>query len=151
MAYVIGAVVLMTFLFAFIAFTGSARRGNLYRRTEKALSSGQIEETLYEFIQEGQKLAAVKLIREACGIGLKEAKEFVDKRFAGQDVSLPPLVSQSPKGAPAPAPLPEATSPSEEVRKLYLAGKKIAAIKLYREETGVGLREAKEMVESIDS
>ena len=37
---------------------------------------------------------------------------------------------------------------SAAVRQLADEGRKIEAIKLYREQTGVGLREAKEMVES---
>ena len=36
-----------------------------------------------------------------------------------------------------------------EVAKLMNAGQKIQAIKLYREQTGVGLKEAKEYVESL--
>lgn len=37
----------------------------------------------------------------------------------------------------------------EEVRRLAEAGKKIQAIKLYRELTGSGLRDAKEAVDAI--
>jgi hypothetical protein len=36
-----------------------------------------------------------------------------------------------------------------EVRELMKAGQKIQAIKLYREQTGVGLKEAKDYVESL--
>ena len=39
---------------------------------------------------------------------------------------------------------------SEAVESALLAGRKIEAIKLYREEHGVGLREAKEAVEAIE-
>jgi hypothetical protein len=39
-------------------------------------------------------------------------------------------------------------APSEPVKVLASAGRKIEAIKLYRDETGLGLREAKEAVES---
>jgi len=37
-----------------------------------------------------------------------------------------------------------------EILELIRKGKKIRAIKLYREETGVGLKEAKEYVESLE-
>lgn len=40
-------------------------------------------------------------------------------------------------------------SVSGEVINLMRQGKKIDAIKLYREETGVGLKEAKDFVESL--
>jgi Ribosomal protein L7/L12 C-terminal domain len=36
-----------------------------------------------------------------------------------------------------------------EIMKLVNAGEKIKAIKLYREQTGVGLKEAKDYVESL--
>ena len=36
-----------------------------------------------------------------------------------------------------------------DLRDLMAAGQKIQAIKLYRDQTGVGLREAKEFVESL--
>ena len=38
-----------------------------------------------------------------------------------------------------------------EIRKLLASGNKIAAIKRYREETGVGLAEAKAAVESLEA
>jgi len=40
---------------------------------------------------------------------------------------------------------------SPEIINLMRQGKKIQAIKLYRQETGVGLREAKEFVESLEA
>ena len=36
-----------------------------------------------------------------------------------------------------------------KVLELFIAGKKIEAIKLHREQTGIGLKEAKEYVESL--
>ncbi len=39
---------------------------------------------------------------------------------------------------------------SPEVIELVRRGRKIQAIKLFRQETGVGLREAKEFVESLE-
>lgn len=40
---------------------------------------------------------------------------------------------------------------SPEIVELVRKGRKIEAIKRYREETGVGLREAKEFIESLDA
>jgi ribosomal protein L7/L12 len=39
---------------------------------------------------------------------------------------------------------------SERVKELARAGKKIEAIKMYREETGAGLKEAKDAVEAFE-
>ncbi len=44
---------------------------------------------------------------------------------------------------------PPAPSGSDTVTGLIRAGKKIEAIKIYREETGAGLKEAKDAVEAI--
>ena len=40
---------------------------------------------------------------------------------------------------------------SPEILDLVQRGRKIQAIKLYRQETGVGLREAKEFIEALDA
>ena len=147
MGYAIGGFILFTFLLALIAFTGGARGNNLSARAEHAISSGKVEETLREFRLGGHKLAAIKMVRDACGLDLKSSKELVDRWFEGDEVPLPPLVNQYEKRKTPPPP--EATEPTEEVCALYRQGKKIDAIKLYREQTGVGLKEAKEMVETI--
>lgn len=60
-------------------------------------------------------------------------------------------------GAPVGAPVPYAAVPDPagaapwlaEVRQLKESGKLINAIKLYREKTGVGLKEAKDAVEGM--
>ncbi len=41
------------------------------------------------------------------------------------------------------------TEPSVEVRQLASAGKKIQAIKLYRQQTGATLRDSKSVIENI--
>jgi large subunit ribosomal protein L7/L12 len=43
------------------------------------------------------------------------------------------------------------TGVSPEILELVRKGDKLRAIKFYREETGVGLREAKEFIESLDT
>jgi ribosomal protein L7/L12 len=90
-------------------------------------------------LQEGKKIEAVKRVREATGLGLKESKELVERW------EVPP--------EPAPARLGEAPKPVDmgsamrEARALLQEGKKIEAIKRVREATGLGLKEAKELVE----
>ena len=81
----------------------------------------------------GRKIEAIKLYRELTGVGLKEAKEAVEAMMA----------------APSAAPVPSSNLDLEPVRALMIKGRKIEAIKLYRELTGVGLKEAKEAVEAM--
>ena len=40
--------------------------------------------------------------------------------------------------------------PSEYLKQLLLQGKKIEAIKVYREQTGTGLREAKDYIDALE-
>lgn len=98
------------------------------------LGEVNLDEVL-SLIQSNQKIAAIKAYREQTGVGLKEAKEAVE--------ALAALGAQS--AAPDPA------GPNlDEVLALLRAGKKIAAIKVYRGLTGVGLAEAKDAVENLE-
>jgi ribosomal protein L7/L12 len=92
----------------------------------------------------GQKIQAIKLVRELTGIGLKEAKDYVE--------SLPPA-SLEPDVGSANVEASSAGTPSQdieaELRALLAAGNKIAAIKRVRELTGMGLKAAKDFVDSL--
>jgi large subunit ribosomal protein L7/L12 len=58
------------------------------------------------------------------------------------------LASPQPPGSAAAAPMP-GTEWMSEVQALVASGNKIQAIKVYRERTGVGLKEAKDAVEAL--
>lgn len=97
-----------------------------------------VRQEVAELAQRGEKIAAIKLLRDHAPVGLKEAKDYVEQ------------IARMPAGA-APAPgsrLPHAAE-QEELRMLMRQGKKIQAIKQYREITGVGLKEAKDAVEAL--
>lgn len=90
-------------------------------------------------LKSGNKIEAIKLCREATGMGLAEAKEWVEKLDSSPEALLP--AAGELEGAVAP------------VVELLFAGKKIPAIKLYREQVkpGTGLAEAKEAVERLEA
>jgi ribosomal protein L7/L12 len=91
-----------------------------------------------ELVAQGKKIQAIKDLRAASGLGLKEAKDAVDAMAAGHDISgvlLPRLE------VPATA--------EERARKLIAQGRTIQAINLIREETGLGLKEAKEAADGL--
>ena len=88
----------------------------------------------------GNKIAAIKRVRELTGLGLKEAKDYVDSLPAGG--ALPPLLASSP-------PRPADRGSLAEVHALAAQGLKIEAIKRYRELTGLGLKEAKNYVDHL--
>jgi ribosomal protein L7/L12 len=88
----------------------------------------------------GNKIAAIKRLRELTGLGLKEAKDYVEALpDAGPLPALPSAGSMQPAGA----------GDLAEVHSLALQGHKIEAIKRYRQLTGVGLKEAKDYVDRL--
>lgn len=96
-----------------------------------------------ELIQQGRKIEAIKLLRDTTGLGLKQAKEEIERRSSEMsDQASPPDLSHPGSGSGL-------GQISKEVEDLARAGKKIEAIKLLRERTGMGLKEAKEQVEEL--
>ena len=91
-----------------------------------------------DLLQRGEKIEAIKLLREATGMDLKQAAEEVDRLGAGQ-----------PPSAWVTTPAPGDDAVSDEVRRLAASGRKIEAIKHLRAETGLGLKEARKRVERI--
>lgn len=89
-----------------------------------------------DFVRAGRKIEAIKRYRELTGVGLKEAKDAVEMP------DFAPL--------PSPPPVPGENDPRmSEVRALATSGRKIDAIRLYRELTGRGLKESKDAVDRM--
>lgn len=119
--------------------------------------------TIWAMKAQGRTIDAIKAVREATGWGLAEAKAFVDA------ITQPPAPGSegvqigvasggqqpAPSGWPAPNPMNPVGSPFlspavlAEVWALNSSGRKIDAIKLVREATGWGLKEAKDYVERM--
>ena len=80
----------------------------------------------------GDKIEAIRLLRSESGLGLKEAKEALESGSYSIDINPPGTFQGVPPQAAAEA----------------AKGNLIEAIKLTRETTGLGLKEAKDLVES---
>jgi ribosomal protein L7/L12 len=85
-------------------------------------------------LAEGRKIEGIKRYREATGAGLAAAKEMVEAIERGE---------------PLPERKPVDSTFENEIVGLLEGGKKIEAIKRYRERTGGGLKEAKDAVEAV--
>jgi ribosomal protein L7/L12 len=96
-----------------------------------------------ELLARGNKIEAIKLVRQHTGLGLKEAKDYVERLpGAPRLAELPTVVAPA---SPAPA-----GSIDDEARAILARGNKIEAIKLVREHTGLGLKEAKDYVDALE-
>jgi ribosomal protein L7/L12 len=93
------------------------------------------EQRAIELIAAGKKIEAIKVLREATGMGLAEAKQAVDQlESTGQ------------------APAKSIASPTElpvEVVDLAKQGKTVEAIKRLRERSNLSLHDAKELVDRV--
>lgn len=99
-------------------------------------SDDEVENSIRSLLNEGKKIEAIKLYRQHSGAGLAEAKDAVE------------LIE---RGEPLPDSTPVTDDLEEQILELMAAGQKIAAIKLHRERTHVGLKEAKDAVEALAS
>ena len=85
-------------------------------------------------LEQGNKVEAIKLLREETGMSLLEAKELIDGAEAQNPANRIPGAGRQ-------------TALSQAVLAQLMQGKKIEAIKVLRSETGLGLKDAKERVE----
>ncbi len=90
-------------------------------------------------------MEAIQLLRNSAGIGLKEAKAIVDMQ--GGRVPRGPASASRPMAAAMSAPVFSTGLPVRVIEALQ-RGEKIQAIRLMREITGVGFKEAKDAVEA---
>ena len=96
--------------------------------------TADVEQQVRSLLDQGQKIAAVKLYKDQTGVGLAQAKQAVEAMQADAD---PP--SSSDIGGDLEA----------ELLRLLGRGGKLEAVKLYKDQKGVSLLEAKQAVESL--
>src|SRR5579883_2701921 len=101
-------------------------------------------------LQTGQKINAIKLYREETGASLADAKAAVERMELALGLGLmTPAGSETSQIPAMPNDAPRFST--REMEALLMQGKKIEAIKLYREQTGLGLREAKDTIDQIEN
>lgn len=100
-----------------------------------------------EKIESGNLIAAIKELREIRGVGLKDAKDLVEeyeKRLAnGQPVGFEDEISKMSE-SDEPLLLPES------ILQSLKSGNKLEAIKEFRANRGIGLKEAKDLIDAIE-
>lgn len=103
------------------------------------LTPDQVQK-IHKLLHDKQLIQAIQLYRQATGASLAEAKQAVEE-MTFLEVTKPPSGVRSFDN-----PVLES-----KLRSLLAKGKKIDAIKIYREEYGIGLNEAKMAVERIEA
>jgi ribosomal protein L7/L12 len=93
-----------------------------------------VDEALVRLLQQGHKIEAIKLYRQRTGVGLNEAKDAVEAIQRGNHFH--DLEDSE-------------NSLHETLVSLLKEGRKIDAIRVFREVTGLGLKESKAVIESI--
>lgn len=128
----------------------------LKKRTNKATSnnsysnadiSEEMKQDVKAILIQGHKINGVKHLVDNAQMNIKEAKDYVEHLIA-TDKDLNSLPQYAPE--PARCSLND-LDPSivEEARKLVLNGEKIQAIKVVKDASDAGLKEAKEFVEKL--
>ncbi|NII81832.1 MULTISPECIES: ribosomal protein L7/L12 [unclassified Pedobacter] len=84
------------------------------------------------FLSRNQKVAAVKVVKDHSGCGLKEAKDYVDALEEGVNQPVTNLADLD-----------------AELLVILSQGNKLNAIKHYKDVTGLGLAESKDYIEKL--
>jgi len=104
-----------------------------------------------------QKIQAIQLFRENTQVGLKEAKDVIDSLDGTSTAAAPAtgkVIQEPASGVLDSTTIPGYTLESSTVAiilSLLSKNQKIAAIKAFREATDVGLKEAKDAIDDLDS
>ena len=95
---------------------------------------------IHQLLHNDQVLLAIKVYREATGASLAEAKEAVEKMGRNEHSKPPPGERRF-----------DDPVLESKIRSLLSKGKKIEAVKIYREEYRTSLNEAKNAVDGIEA
>lgn len=104
----------------------------------------------------GQKIHAIKLLRDSTGLGLKEAKDRIEHWSVS--TTAPHLAAVSNATAAYSSITPSAATPASvraalptnvaaDIDRLVAGNQQIHAIKIVREQTGLGLKESKHVID----
>ena len=97
-------------------------------------------QNIHKLLHEKRLIDAIKLYREITGVGLAEAKEAVEEMAV--DESIKPPDDERDYDNPILI---------SRIKSLLSRNRKVDAVKIYREEYGVGLKEAKMAVDRIQA
>ncbi|WP_204003208.1 ribosomal protein L7/L12 [Virgisporangium aurantiacum] len=107
---------------------------------KESIDSRELEFEVIRLLEQRKKILAIKLVRQHVRLGLKEAKDLVEEVERTGHLRLAHLPN---------APFVAQEDVLDQARWLKREGKAIEAIKLIRQRTGLGLREAKDAYDRL--
>ena len=120
--------------------TGRARPRTDLARPNGGVDASPLEFEVIRLLEQRKKIQAIKVVREHTRLGLKEAKDLVEEVERTGRLRLPPLPT---------APYLDNDEVMAEARRLKRDGKAIEAIKLIRQHSRMGLKEAKDLYDTL--
>ncbi|HEY84291.1 MAG TPA: 50S ribosomal protein L7/L12 [Chloroflexi bacterium] len=94
-----------------------------------------LEQQVRGLLAQGNKIQAVKLVREQTGKGLKESKDYVDSMVKSASPEIPAGISKE--------------TLAFEIKEFLAQGNKVMAVKRVHELTGWGLKQSKDFVDAL--
>jgi ribosomal protein L7/L12 len=119
----------------------AARPATSLVKADGGVDSSDLEIEIIRLLEQRQKINAIKLVRRHVRLGLKEAKDLVEEVERTGRLRLPHI-----PGTPYAL---DDDDVLDQARRLKHEGKAILAIKLIRERTGLGLKEAKDTYDAL--
>jgi len=114
-----------------------------------AFDDAAFRASVVDEIEAGRRIEAIKRVRERTRLGLADAKALVEALESGADDVDLSLARTSTADDVAQATIDDPDLAAQLVLELA-AGRKVEAIKLLRERTGMGLKEAKDAIEALE-
>lgn len=154
----LGVAIVALLLVAFSALRGirpappapldaAAAAATTARSSAPAALTAEVAAEIDRLVRSEQKIAAIKVLRDHSSLSLKEAKDRIEAWIPGG------MDTGSAAAPPRPAPTAEiiaglGAGVRAEIDRLVAAQQPVAAIKLLRESTGLGLKESKDVIDA---
>ncbi|WP_254507758.1 ribosomal protein L7/L12 [Anatilimnocola floriformis] len=115
-----------------------------HNQSRGPLSDALLDEVLV-IIGRGHKMEAIKVVKDATGLSLLDAKQIVDRLAVEQLANRQAIEPVQILAQPSPV------IDRQQIEQLVRQGQKLEAIKIYRQQAGCSLLEAKQEVEALEA
>ena len=104
------------------------------------------KQEILSLAQQNSKIEAIKWVIDHSNLGLKQAKDYVESLLENSSGNSSHFTFQSSTDSS----ISSSSIPLQEIHLLLQQGRKIEAIKLVKDSSNIGLKEAKEYIESLE-